>query len=142
MTSYTLSNKAIRIKRLQSTILLILICFILGGTAVFSPLISLVSAAAAIVIYIAAITIYLKKWYESYSYSIRSQTIIVNKGVIINKSIVVFKNEIQYCAVVQTPLQRIFHACTVVIHTAGAMVYIGDISLTNSEPFLRMNAEV
>ena len=127
MQKRNLSINAIRIKQLQVTLILTVIIFLLGAASVFIPTVSAVLGAACVTAYIFMVTSFIKLWYNKYSYELTDTSINIEKGVFVTKTIVIFKSKIQYSAAIQTPLQRIFHTCTVIIHTAGAVVYLSEI---------------
>lgn len=132
MLKLRLSPKAVKIKQIQSTAILTIMFFIFGGIAVFFPVISIIFSIIILIIYFFAVTIIIKNWYNSYSYEITNESINIEKGVFVSKSIVIFRNRIQYSAVIQTPLQRIFNTCTVIFHIAGAVVYLSEIDSADS----------
>ncbi len=135
MPERRLSTKAVTVKRIQATAVLTILFFLIGGAAVFSPLLSVTLAAVALLLYIYTIKSFLKSWYSSYYYDIFSDCIKIKKGVFISKNIVIFRSRIQYSDIIQTPLQRFFHTCTVIIHTAGAVVYLSEIDVENASAF-------
>ena len=135
MPNRSLSPKAIKIKRIQATAVLTVMFFIFGGVAVFFPILSVVLSIIILIIYIITIAIFLKIWYKSYHYSIDNDSINIQKGVFVSKNIVIFKNRILYSDIIQTPIQRIFHTCTIIFHTAGAIVYLSEVDIEDSVLF-------
>ena len=132
MLKCQLSKKAVTIKRIQATVILSVLFFIYGAIAVFSVITSLALSFFTIIIYIIMIFPFLNAWYNSYSYSVTPDCIKIKKGVLVSKQICIFKNKVQYAALIQTPLQRFFRTCTVIYHTAGAVVYLSEIDEENS----------
>ena len=129
MLSRKLSSKAILIKKIQSTIFLTVFFFLYGSIAVFSLITSIFFSVITLLIYIFCIFRFIKAWYNSYSYDLDNDRIRIKKGIFISKDIVIFTNRLQYSDVIQTPLQKIFRTCTIIIHTAGAVVYLSEIDV-------------
>ncbi len=129
MLKQKLSSKATIVKKLQCTICLAFLFFLYGSAAVFTFKLSVILSIATLLLYVFFIFFVIKAWYKSYSYDLNNESIRIQKGVFISKDIVIFTNRIQYSDVIQTPLQKLFRTCTIIIHTAGAAVYLSEIDI-------------
>lgn len=132
MLSKKISSKSIVIKKIQCTICLAVLFFLYGGVSVFSLRISVIFSLITLLLYVFFICYFIKIWHKSYSYDLNDDSIRIQKGVFISKDIVIFTNRIQYSDIIQTPLQKLFRTCTVIIHTAGAVVYLSEIDIEDN----------
>lgn len=129
MTENSISQKAIAIKRIQLTLITAVLSFLLGGVFTFSPLISLTVGSLILFLYLYSMLRFIDLWYRSYHYYTDDSCIRIEKGVFLSKKITLFKDKIQYTQFLQTPLERIFQTCTIIYHTAGAVVYLSEIDI-------------
>lgn len=133
MSKKKLSDKYILIKKIRFTLLLSILWFIYGCIAVFSFTLATVLATVSTLIYLFIILFYLKASYKAYNYIINTEHITIEKGVFFSRKSDIFKNRVQYTQLIQTPLQKLFHTCTIAYQTAGAVVYLCEIDLNQAE---------
>ena len=133
MSKQRLSDKYILIRKIQFTLILIVWWFICGCVAVFSLVSASVFGLFSVIAYLFLICFYLKASYNSSTYTITKDRIIINKGVLFSRKIEIFKNRILYTQLIQTPLQKLFHTCTLAYQTAGAVVYLYEIDLNQAD---------
>lgn len=129
MTESSISQKSVTIKRIQLTLITAVLSFLLGGIFTFSPLISLTVGSLVLFLYLYSMLRLIDLWYRSYHYYADDSCIRIEKGVFLSKKITLFKDKIQYTQFLQTPLERIFRTCTIIYHTAGAVVYLSEIDI-------------
>lgn len=127
------AEKSVTVQRIRATAVLAVWWFLCGAAAVFSLTAAAVLAVLSLAVYFYFILFYFQKWYDNYRFTISKDRIYIEKGVIFSKRISVFRSRVQYAQLVQTPLQKLFHTCTVVYQTAGAAVYLSEISETNAD---------
>lgn len=127
-----LSEKSITVQRIRASAVLAVWWFLCGAAAVFSLACAAVLAILSLAVYFILILFYFQKWYENYRFTISNDHIYIEKGVIFSKKINVFRSRVQYAQYIQTPLQKLFHTCTIVYQTAGAVVYLSEISEENA----------
>ena len=127
MTGSEISEKAPTVTRIRLTLAMAVYSFLGGGVFVFSPLISLTVGIPVFFLYLYAMLKHIELWCRSYRYYADDRCIKIRKGVFFKKDITLFKNKIQYTQFLQTPLGRVFHTCTIIYHTAGAVVYLSEI---------------
>lgn len=129
----TLPQRAVILWRVRVTLLLIAAAFLCGVFFVFSNIIALIFGIGTVAIYLVLMFLYFPYLYKSYVYGFSFQEIFIQKGVLFHKNIHIRMDRIQYCVLVQGPLQRLFGLASVLILTAGSQEYIRDIHVKNAE---------
>lgn len=133
MNKKRLSNKYILIKRIRFTLLLSILWFLYGCIAVFSFTFAIILATVSTLLYLFIIFFYLKASYNAYNYIVKPEQITIEKGVFFFKKSDIFKSRVQYTQLIQTPLQKLFHTCTIAYQTAGAVVYLCEIDINQAD---------
>lgn len=129
MTKSVISDKASTVTRIRLTLAMAVLTFLLGGVFVFSPLLSLTVGVPLFFLYLYAMLKHIELWCRTYRYYVDDRCIKIHKGIFFSKDIILFKNKIQYTQLLRTPLEHIFHTCTIIYHTAGAVVYLSEIDI-------------
>lgn len=137
--SNILSKKSVFLWRVRATSVFIIAAFFVGASYAFSPITAVVGGIVMSVVYLTVILVYLPILYSSCQYSMTDSFVAIEKGVIFRKHMQISYSRIQYCVLVQGPLQRIFGLCTVRLLTAGSFEIMRDISLINGKKIKRMS---
>lgn len=132
MNRNKLSEKCLYIWKIRLTLVMAVWSFFCGALVVFSPILAVICIAVGIAFYLFALLYYLKAFCRSYTYRIGKNCISIRKGVLIHKRIYIAKSRVQYAELIQTPLQRIFKTCTIAYQVAGAVVYLSQIDIKQS----------
>lgn len=124
-----ISEKSIIVWRIRFYVLFILMSFISGGIGIFNMKISIILVLLCIILAILAIIIYCPKRYLNTMYSIKNGTITIKRNVVFNNNYSISIKKIQYVQIIQTPLQRFLHLCSIVFHTAGSTIRLEQLSI-------------
>lgn len=128
-----LPQRAVILWRVRATLLLIVAAFLCGVLFVFSNIMAIVFGIGAVVIYLLLMFLYFPYLYKGYMYGFLSKQIFIKKGVLFHRNIHIRMDKIQYCVLIQGPLQRLFGLASVLILMAGSQEYIRDIHVKNAE---------
>lgn len=127
-----LSKKSIYIWKIRLILVMVFWWFFCGAAAVFSFIAAGILAAMSLSVYLFCSLYYIKRLYRTYTYTIGKNNVSIRKGVFICKRIYISKNCVQYSQIIQTPLQRIFKTCTIAYQVAGAVIYLSQIDIKES----------
>ena len=127
-----LSEKSIMLWRIRATAVLILYSFIDGGLFVFFPFFSTALGILGLSAYIFAIRFYFPLLYKHSGYFFENDIVSVNTGVFIYHESKIQVSKIQYCIILQGPIQRIFGLCSLRLLMAGSFESVSQITLINA----------
>lgn len=127
-----LSKKSIYIWKIRLILVMVFWWFFCGAAAVFSFIAAGILVAMSLSVYLFCSLYYIKHLYRTYTYTIGKNSVSIRKGVFICKRIYISKNRVQYSQIIQTPLQRIFKTCTIAYQVAGAVIYLSQIDIKES----------
>lgn len=133
MEKQKISEKAIIIWRVRTTLILFGAAFILGALFVFFPIISSILAIVAIVAYILAVTIYYPMLYKHTGFSLSKNSITIEQGFFVKRKCTLSSERIQYIVTMSGPIQRIFGTCSLSFMTAGSTQVLPNITLEDAE---------
>lgn len=134
-----LSKYAVLIWRIRMTLFAFAAFFMAGVAAVFYLPVAIILAALFLAAYIAALFFYCPMLYKVQNYRLQKGEIHLEKGLVLHHSIDLNISAIRYVESLQGPLQRRFHACTIVFHTVGKNVRIEPLDLNDG---LRLKSEL
>ena len=128
-----LPPQAVILWRVRATLVLVAASFLCGAFFVFSSWFAVIFGVACLVLYAVFVFAYFPLFYTSYSYAFTSNLIIMQKGVIFKRRIRIPTDRVQYCVLIQGPLQKFFHLTSVIVFTAGSYEYVQDLSVKTAE---------
>lgn len=128
-----LPQRALFLWRVRATLFLIAAAFFCGVLLVFSTAVAVVFGVVALIVYLVCVFLYFPFLYKRYIYSFSETQVLIQKGVLFHRSVRICWNRVQYCVLVQGPLQRLFGVASVVILTSGSQELIRDIHVQNAE---------
>ncbi len=127
-----LSKKSIYIWKIRLILVMVVWWFFCGAAAVFSFIAAGILAGLSLSVYLFCSLYYFRHLYRTYTYTIGKNSVSIRKGVFICKRIYISKSRVQYSQIIQTPLQRIFKTCTIAYQVAGAVIYLSQIDIKES----------
>lgn len=136
-----LPSNAVALWRIRATLLLVAASFLCGVLFVFSTVAAVVFGIVALLLYGTSMLLYFSVFYRGYVYNFTSDFVFIKKGVLFKKEIHIQTDRIQYCVLIQGPLQRLFHLTSVLILTAGSQEFIRDITVKEAEQLRRIAAK-
>ncbi len=128
-----LPQSAVVLWRVRATLLLIAAAFLCGVLFVFSSIVAIGFCICTVMFYLILMFLYFPYLYKSYRYGFSTEQIFIQKGVLFYRNVRICMDRIQYCVLVQGPLQRLFGLASVLILTAGSREYIRDIHVRDAE---------
>lgn len=128
-----LPQRALTLWRVRATLFLIAAAFFCGVLLVFSTSVAVVFGIVALLIYLIFVLLYSPLLYKSYMYSFSEDQVLIQKGVLFCRNVRIRWDRVQYCVLVQGPLQRLFGVASVMILTSGSRELIRDIHVKNAE---------
>lgn len=134
-----LSKYAVLIWRIRMTLFAFAAFFFAGVAAVFYLPIAVILAVLFLTAYIGALVFYCPMLYKVQNYRLQKGEIRLEKGLVLHHSIDLNVQAIRYVETLQGPLQRRFHACTLVFHTVGKNVRIEPLDVNDG---LRLKTEL
>lgn len=137
--SNILSNKSVFLWRIRATAALVIAAFFVGAAYAFSEKTAIAAGIGIILIYLMVIFVYVPMLYASCRYTMTDNFVEIQKGVIFCEHTQISYSKVQYCVLVQGPLQRIFGLCTVRLLTAGSFEIMRDVSFINGKKIKRMS---
>ncbi len=126
-----MSNHAVSIWRIRITGAAFGAFFIAGVAAVFYLPAAVILAVFFLAVYLAALFFYCPMLYKAQNYRFQKSGIRLEKGLVLHRSIDLGTQAIRYVESRQGPLQRRFHACTIVFHTVGKNVRIEPLDVND-----------
>ena len=124
---YKMSTKAKTIWRIRLTLAAILLSVLTGGIFAVSAPVGTIVAVIWLTVYFFGIILYVPLAYRACSFDINNDFLTVKKGIILNKYIVVNIDRVLYIEFFQSPLQRKMKVCSIIVHTAGSLIFIGQL---------------
>lgn len=125
---YKPSHKTVTILKMRATLLTAAAAFLIGATAVFSPVIALITGFIYIVIYTLTISLYAPLMYNASNIIIDNKKITAEKGVIFHRRYCMNFNTIEYTVKLSTPLQKKLGLCSLFIYSKGGKIVISNIN--------------
>lgn len=124
-----ISSKGIIVWRVRFYLLFIVLSFIFGGLGIFNIKLSIVFVMICVILAVVAIIFYCPLRYERTRYYINNEKIKIKQNVIFCVDYSISIKKIQYIQMVQTPLQRVLHLCSIIFHTAGSTIKLEQIPI-------------
>lgn len=123
-----ISKKSIIVWRIRFLLLFVFVAFVLGAVGIFNIKLSVILVLISIIFAIVMIVIYCPKRYDQTVFSIIDGKISIRKNLIFRVHYSVLVKKIQYIEIIQSPIQRWLNLCSVVFHTAGSTIILGQLS--------------
>ncbi len=133
-----LSRHALRIWRIRASVALIVLFFLLGGTAVFSLTVALIGGIVGITLYLLMVLLYMPMLFRSCQYKVNEQNVEIQKGVLFRRKMHISFSKVQYCEIMQGPVQKLYGLCSLRLLTAGSFELMRDISLLDGHRIKNM----
>lgn len=124
---YKMSKKAKTIWRIRLTLAAILLSVLTGGVFAVSVPVGTIVAIVWLTVYFFGIILYVPLAYRACSFDINDEFLTVKKGIILNRYIVVNIHRVLYIEFFQSPLQRKMGVYSIIVHTAGSLISIGEL---------------
>lgn len=133
-----LPSNAVTLWRIRATLILVAASFLCGVLFVFSSVVAVIFGIAVLLLYGVNMLLYFPMFYKGYVYDFTPDFIFIRKGILFKKEIRIQTDRIQYCVLIQGPLQRLFRLTSVLILTAGSREFIRDITVKEAECLRRI----
>ncbi|MDP4120667.1 MAG: PH domain-containing protein [Bacillota bacterium] len=128
MQKQNISINSKKLLRLRALGVMSLCAFITGGLYVFSSIIATIFGITSVACCFIYILIYVNFYFRMYSFELSSNSLLIKKGVFLQNRIVINASRIQYIESLQSPVQKKLGMLTLMLHTAGSIVLLSNIS--------------